>query len=234
VDAVDGPANFLYFPEQTNQIPAVYPLAALPQMDYTTIYVLRGINRSTAYRTHVGELNSDNLLVISQPTESACIHMINSQWLRYSNQESDQILLLGQYSKVENVLADAHPPHPAEFIFGPEPTHAQAWCYYYEKAELALQEGDWGKIIQLGEKVTQLNLSPNDRMEWAPFLQAYAWSADEKAFQATVAKIEKMPFVRQEVCHTLLKMQETGSTFTPQIQSLVDEKVCHGQGASDG
>ena len=26
VDAVAGPANFLYFPEQTNQIPAVYPL----------------------------------------------------------------------------------------------------------------------------------------------------------------------------------------------------------------
>jgi hypothetical protein len=229
VDAVNGPANFIYFPEQTNQIPAVYQLAALPQMEYSTIYVLRGINRSTAYRTHVGELNSDNLLVISQPTESACVHLIDSQWPRYSNQESDQILLLGSYSKIQSVLTDVSAPRPAEFIFGPEPAHAQAWCYYYQKAELALQEGNWEKIVQLGEKVTQLNLGPDDRIEWVPFLQAYALKGDEQAFKATAAKIEKTPFVRQEVCRTLLKMQEMGSTFTPQIQSLVDDAVCRGQ-----
>jgi hypothetical protein len=27
----------------------------------------------------------------------------------------------------------------------------------------------------------------------------------------------------------LLKMQEMGFSFTPQIQSLIDEKVCRGQ-----
>ena len=233
VEAVNGPANFIYFPEQTNQIPAVYQLAALPQMEYSTIYVLRGINRSTAYRTHTGELNSDNMLVISQPTESACVHVIDAQWSRYSNQESDQILLLGPYSKIQRVLTDVSAPRPAEFIFGPEPAHAQAWCYYYQKAELALQEGDWGKIIQLGEKVTQLNLSPDDRIEWAPFLQAYALKGDEKAFKATLAKVEKLPFVRQEVCHTLLKMLGMGSTFTPQIQSVIDDEACDGHPGID-
>ncbi len=229
VDAVAGPANFIYFPEQTNQIPVVYQLVALPQMDYTTKDVLGGGNKSYGYRTHVGEINYDNILVISQPAQNACVHLINAQWPRYSDRDSDQILLLGQYSKVQNVLADVNAPRQAQFIFGPEPAHVQAWCYYYQQAELALQEGNWGKIVQIGEQVTQLKLSPNDRIEWAPFLQAYALKGDEKAFKTTAVKMDSSPFVRREACRTLLKMQEMGYSFTPEIQSLMDEKLCRGQ-----
>jgi hypothetical protein len=230
VDAVAGPANFIYFPEQTNQIPAIYQLVALPQMDYTTKYVLRGGNpRAYGYRTHVGEINYGKMLVISQPAENACVHVIDAQWPRYSSQDPDQILLLGGYSKIQNVLTDVSAPRPAEFIFGPEPAHVQTWCYYYQQAELALQEGDWEKIIQIGEKVTQLKLTPNDRIEWAPFLQAYAVKGDEKAFKATAIKIDRLPFVRREACQALLKMQEGESGFTPQIQSLVNEKICRDQ-----
>jgi hypothetical protein len=231
VDAVAGPANFLYFPEQTNQIPAVYPLIAMPQMDYTTIYVLRGVNRATGYRTHIGEMNTSNMVVISQPAGGSCVHVINSQWLTYSNQDSDQILLLGQYSKVQNVLTDARAPHPAEFIFGPEPAHG--WCYYYQQAELALQEGNWEKIVQIGDKVNQLELGASDRSEWMPFLQAYALKGDDKAFETTVAKMEKLPFVRQEACRILRSMTALEFRFTPQIQSLTDERVCRAQAESN-
>ncbi len=227
VNAVAGPANFIYFPEQTNQIPAVYQLVALPQMDYATRDVLVGNKRPYGYRTHVGKIRYDNMLVISQATENACVHIINSQWPRYSEQDPDRILLLGQYSKVQNVLTNVRTPRLAEFIFGPEPAHT--WCYYYQQAELAVQEGNWEKIVQIGDQVSQLKLSPNDRIEWAPFLQAYAVKGDEKAFKATIIKIGRTPFVRREACRTLLKMQEMGFAFTPQIQSLMDERVCRGQ-----
>jgi hypothetical protein len=227
VDAVAGPANFIYFPEQTNQIPAVYQLAALPQMAYTTKDVLGGGNKPYGYRTHVGEINYNNMLVISQPAENACVHMINSQWPTHSEQDPDQILLLGQYSNTQNVLVDAGVRHLPENIFGPEPDHS--WCYYYQQAELALQEGKWEKILQIGDQVDQLKLHPNDRIEWVPFLQAYAINGDEKEFKETATKIDSSPFARRETCRTLLKMQEMGSTFTPQIQSLMDEKLCRGQ-----
>lgn len=229
VDAVAGPANFLYFPEQTNQIPVVYQLAALPQMEYITKDVLARANRSYGYRTHVGEIRYNKMLVISQPAENACVHVIDSQWPRYSDRDSDQILLLGQYSSVQTVLPDAKAPRPAEFIFGPQPVHDQTWCYYYQQAELALQKDDWDEIVQLGDQVNKLNLTPNDRIEWAPFLQAYAMIGDEKGFRTTAVKIDSSPFVRREACLTLLKMQEMGSTFTPEIRSLMDEKLCRGQ-----
>jgi hypothetical protein len=201
-------------------------------MDYTTIYVLRGgKEKADGYRTHVGEIDYGNMLVMSQPAEDSCVHVMDAQWPRYSNRESDQILLLGQYSNIHSILTNGSAPRPAEFLFGPEPVHT--WCYYYQQAELALQEGDWEKVVQIGNQVTQLDLSPNDRIEWAPFLQAYAVKGDEKAFRATVAKIEKMPFVRQEICRTLLNTQELGSAFTPQIQSVLDDEVCHGQTGLD-
>jgi hypothetical protein len=232
IDAVAGPANFIYFPEQTNQIPAVYPLPALPQMDYTTIYVLRGgKGRIDGYRTHVGEINYENVLVISQPSGDSCVHVIVSQWPRYSNQDSDQVLLLGQYSKVENVLTDGSAPRPAEFIFGPEPAHT--WCYYYQQAERALQEGNWEEVIEIGDQVNQLGLQPTDRIEWTPFMQAYAVKGDEKAFEATAQKIERLLFVRREACNALLNMQELGSTFTAPMQSLIDAKVCRSQTAQN-
>jgi hypothetical protein len=227
VDAVAGPANFIYFPEQTNQIPAVYQLVALPQMDYITKDTLGGGEKSYGYRTHVGEIHYDNILVISQPSENACVHVINSQWPRYSEQDSDQILLLGQHSKDQDVLTDVRAPQPAEFIFGPEPAHT--WCYYYQQAELALQKGDWEKVVQIGGEVTRLKLTPNDRIEWLPFLQAYARKGDEKAFKAIAIKIDISAFARGEACRTLLKMQELGPAFASQIQSLMEDKLCHGQ-----
>jgi hypothetical protein len=198
-------------------------------MDYITEDIFGGGTRSYGYRTHVGEINYDNLLVISQPVQNACVHVINPAWPRYSEGDPDQILLLGQYSKVENVLVDVSAPRPLEFIFGPEPGHAQAWCYYYQQAELALQQGDWEEIAKLGNEVNRLKLTPNDRIEWAPFLQGYAIKGDEKGFKTTAIKIDSSPFVRREACLTLRKMQELGSTFTPEIQSLMDEKLCRGQ-----
>lgn len=226
VDAAAGPANFLYFPEQTNQIPAVYPLVALPQMSYATKEVIGGGTRSYGYRTHVGEIDPRDLLVISQPAANACVRVIDGQSPRYSEEDPDQILLLGQYSNLQNVLTDAPAPRPAEFIFGPEPEHT--WCYYYQQAELALQAGDWEKIVQIGDQVKQLRLTPNDRIEWAPFLQAYAFTGDEKEFKAAAIKMDSSPFVRREACRSLRGMQAAGVVFSARIQSLLEERLCRG------
>jgi hypothetical protein len=155
--------------------------------------------------------------------------VIDAQWPRYSDRDSDQVLLLGEYSNIQTVLPDIITPRPAEFIFGPEPTHAHTWCYYYQQAELALQQEDWDKIVELGDQVNELKLTPNDRIEWGPFLQGYAIQGDEKGFKTTAIKIDSSPFVRRQACLTLLKMQELGTTFTPGIQSLMDEKLCRGQ-----
>jgi hypothetical protein len=55
-------------------------------------------------------------------------------------------------------------------IFGAEPPHG--WCYYYQKASLARQTGDWEEIGRLYNQVNDLNLETNDKSEMIPFFEA--------------------------------------------------------------
>ncbi len=180
-DAVDGPANFIYFPEQTNQIPVTYQFYALPQISSTTNDVLAGKNRSEGYRTHVALVNFDQFLIMSQPSGTACVHVIDARWPLFSSSDPDQVLLIGGHSNIESILPGQRSPKLAQFIFGPEPAHR--WCYYFEKAELAVQTGDWQKVAELGNEAAKQGLHPEDPVEWIPFLQAYADLGDAAIIQ---------------------------------------------------
>ena len=57
-------------------------------------------------------------------------------------------------------------------IYGDEPKHR--WCYYFQKAELARQRGDWERAAQLGEEAYASGDHPNDPTENFVFIEAYA------------------------------------------------------------
>ncbi|HXF84909.1 MAG TPA: hypothetical protein VNK49_05915 [Anaerolineales bacterium] len=58
-------------------------------------------------------------------------------------------------------------------IYGPEPVHG--WCYYFEKADLARQFGDWSEVVRLGDQAFRLeNDSPNNPIELFVFIEGYA------------------------------------------------------------
>ncbi len=226
VDTVAGPANFLYFPEQTNQIPATYPLSALEQGDYTSKDILADPQKSYPfrYRTHGFVVNYANLLVMTQPTEDSCVHVIDSRWPRQNPADSYSILLVSPLSKVERIDPGPIPPKPAESIFGPEPAHG--WCFYYQKAELALQTDDWQKIIALGEEVWQQKLQPQDAIEWMPFLQAYAFTGDTSRMGQIAKQAKREAFFKDQACQTLQKMKTGAYPLEPQVLNEVNRLFC--------
>jgi len=57
-------------------------------------------------------------------------------------------------------------------VYGPEPAHG--WCYYFEKADLARQEGDWQQVVALGKVAFSLDDYPNDPVERFVFIEGYA------------------------------------------------------------
>jgi hypothetical protein len=65
--------------------------------------------------------------------------------------------------------ASAHVP-PGH-IFGAEPGHG--WCYFFQKADLARQQGDWEQVAQLAAELGPLGLAPRDPTEWLPFAEGY-------------------------------------------------------------
>ncbi len=57
-------------------------------------------------------------------------------------------------------------------IYGPEPEHG--WCYYFQKADLARQFGDWEAVVKLGNQAFKLNDFPNNPVERFVFIEGYA------------------------------------------------------------
>ena len=225
-DAVDGPANFIYYPERTNQIPVTYQLYALPQISSTTEDVLQGKNRSDGYRTHIATVNFGQLLIISQPSSNDCVHAIDPRWPLYSDSDPDQVMLIGGYSNINSILSGAKSPTPTQSMFGPEPAHK--WCYYFEKAELALQTGDWQKAADLGSEAAKAGLHPNDAIEWIPFLQAYAQVGDAPSFSATAHRTNGDPHAKLEACSILTQMQKAGFTPSASIETQMNNLLCTG------
>jgi hypothetical protein len=226
-DAADGPANFIYFPQQTREIPVTYQVMALPQSGKTTNDIVIGRDQPTGYRTHVGTFAFDKLLVLSQPSSSACVHAINGKWPLISGSDPDQIRLVGNYSKADSVIAGSNSPIPATFMFGPEPAHR--WCYYFEKADLALQSEDWSAVGELGRQATAAGLHPEDWIEWMPFLQSYAVLGDEPLFTATAHRINGDPYARIQACSILTGMQSAGYSFSTGINSSMADLLCRGE-----
>ncbi|MEJ5200794.1 MAG: hypothetical protein WHV66_01060 [Anaerolineales bacterium] len=79
-------------------------------------------------------------------------------------------------SDLSRIRIDSNQLPPKE-IFGSEPPHE--WCYFYEKADLLQQYGEWDDIATLADTALQLGYTPtrsqsNSPHEWLPFIEAYA------------------------------------------------------------
>jgi hypothetical protein len=88
------------------------------------------------------------------------------------------------------------------------------------------QQGDWDEIARLGDEAQDLGLHPNDRVEWMPFLQAYAFLSDEKQVKALSTRINTDPFYRQLACKNINAMNGYGYPLSTDIQQQVDELFC--------
>ena len=61
-------------------------------------------------------------------------------------------------------------------VYTPEPEHG--WCYYFEKADLARQFGEWEKVSDIGDAAFKLDERPHDPLELFVFIEGYAHSGE--------------------------------------------------------
>ena len=65
---------------------------------------------------------------------------------------------------------------PPAFLYQPEPS--PNWCYYFEKADLARQYGDWETVVEIGNIALALEDNANDPAERLPFIEGYGHTGD--------------------------------------------------------
>lgn len=74
-------------------------------------------------------------------------------------------------TRLEQIRASADGAQPPRQL-GPEPAHD--WCYYFEQADLALQQEDWPTVAELGDQAFAAGFNENDLSELLPFIEGYA------------------------------------------------------------
>jgi len=113
-------------------------------------------------------------------------------------------------------LIQTNPDQPAEpptHIFGTEPD--PDWCYYFEKAELARQNGDWEEITILGDQALKLekSFSKETAPELTPFIEGYARSGQwDKAVELSLEIKQYTPKIDRLLCQIWFNIKETTDT----------------------
>ncbi len=230
-DVVWGPANFIYAPQYQGKSPIDVPISASRLEADSILEIINGSRDfeqiDLIIKNTVTTYNYKNLLILSQPSETSCVHAIDPRWPNISIYDQPFIHASFQNSKIENIIASAEHPSLPVYGFGAELPHE--WCYYFQKADLARQQGDWQLVMQLGDEAQKLSLHPNDQIEWLPFLQAYAILGDQKKIKDISTRINTEPYYQRQACENLNALAQYGYALSPEIQSKVDELFCKKQ-----
>lgn len=160
-----GPLNLIY-----NPTPAAEPAIQAEVLNADTAYsilkkdVLN--NRVRGIKLH---RDFNNVLLLSLPSSNSCFHVVDGDLPVYSEREPLLVQQVGDYSHVDRIIPTGTSPVPPFSIFGTEPE--RGWCYYYQKASLARQNGDWEEVGRLYDQILELNLDTDDKSEIIPFFE---------------------------------------------------------------
>lgn len=126
---------------------------------------------------------SQAIVVFYRPP--ACLKVIDPQVDRRFPDKPRYFRELLPLSKPDLIQPHADPgAHPPAHFFGAEPEHD--WCYYFQKAELARQKGDWQEVADLGDQALEAGtkISYKKSIELVPFIQGYAYTGRWEDSQA--------------------------------------------------
>jgi hypothetical protein len=132
-------------------------------------------------------------------------------------------------SNISRIITNANPPIQlpvAQFGKETQPT----WCYYFEKAELAIQNQQWSEIITYYKEALQQGLTAENPLEYIPFINAYAHLGEyEKAYQMTIKVRRGVPLSTPMLCNlwTTIKQEvphsDEGKTW---VRNILDDLDC--------
>jgi hypothetical protein len=231
-DLVWGPANIIYYPNSQPGAPIRIPISAARMEGELISDVISGKVETQNYIIiNVFKFDYSNALVISQPTATSCVHVIDARWPTLTLYEDPTIRAVAGYSKVEAVQSAGSSPAPPAQLFGPEPT--RGWCYYYERADLARQTGGWEQVSALGAEAAQKGFAPAEPLEWIPFLQAQVILADRSGMERIAELLkgndlftENKDYYKNQICTSLAALDTQGVATNAEMRALASNLFC--------
>jgi len=173
-NSLAAPLNWLYAPEHASRSMDYMFFSIEARLGLSLPALQTGLPIEQDYRSASFTGNTSQALVLYyQPP--GCVKFLDPVADSALPQKPKYISDAMPLSNLNTIQAEtANPARPPEHIFGPEPAHG--WCYYFEKAELARQFGEWQEIGSLAEQAFALDetLSPVKALELLPYIEAFA------------------------------------------------------------
>lgn len=215
-----GPANLIYYPQLQagEQVKIMLPAAILTDENILKMMTGKGYEESVQ-RGNLTIREYDNVLVLTQPNPLACVRILDGNAPELSTSDDNRIRLVAASSRIENILLDGTHPRPPESVFGPEPPHT--WCYYYQKASLARQQGDWETVAKLGDEALESGYYPADKVEWMPFLQAYVILDKPEKVRQIARILRGEPYLALQACQVLQGIEPVNNESIEIINNIL-------------
>ncbi|MCW5877922.1 MAG: hypothetical protein KIS80_03530 [Anaerolineales bacterium] len=158
----------------------LYPVrAAAPFVDlwhfesrFTATFnsLMEGETLQAEHRGLIFEAQSPQHVLVIAQVPDGCLWVLEAVD-RYNPYLTEEDRALAEISNVGVILTDANAEPVAE-IFATDPLHD--WCFFFQKAKLANQQGLWNETIKLMQTAATLGFSPKIDIEWLPLAEALA------------------------------------------------------------
>lgn len=205
-NSLTAPLNWIYDPA-ANGTEMQYLLYAVEARLGNRLPALKtGILIEHPYRGLTFQGSTSQTLVIYY-NPPGCLKVIDTARHARLPQKGDYLDDLIPLSQTSLVHDSANPTLPS--IFGKQPN--PDWCFYYEKADLARQTGDWQAVVNWAEQAFQAKpqLYEVNAPEYVPYIEGYAHLGQwERAQNLTLEAYQLTPRMQRMLCYTWNQIAE--------------------------
>lgn len=227
-DSLTAPVNWIYAPDNHTQ-----------QMSYHLGYLNVRVGRSIPelepgqpiyddYLAATFEGSTSQLLAFSyQPP--ACLRIYDPVYDRNFPLLGAELRPAVALSRPDALIRTQPQAQLPAQVFKDE-ADTDVWCYYFQKADLARQMGDWQQVAELGDRAFKLDDSPNHATERIPFIEGYArmgrW---QPALDLSYQTYEINKFTRTMLCDLWARVEgevEPGQEGRAAVQEINQALNC--------
>lgn len=200
-NSLTAPLNWTYAPEHTGQSMPYLMYAVESRLGQGLASLAPGQTIDQEYRANRFS-GSTSQAVVAFYSPPGCVRLIDPLIDANLPQKRKNLSEALPLSRLDLIIPQPESAaRPPERIFGREPE--QGWCYYYEKAELARQLGDWPQVAELGDQALALGqlLYEVNAPELVPYIEAYAHTGQwDKAEKLSREAVRITPWMDKMVC----------------------------------
>jgi hypothetical protein len=173
------------------------------------------------YRTVSFAGSTSDVIVFHWPIDG-CVRVLDSVYAPRASvpglpRTLTDAIGLSNLGQIEN--SPENPALPGQY-FGSEPAHD--WCYYFEKAELARQFGDWQKAVDYYDEATRQGYQAMLPAENLVFVEALGRTENsEQAMELTDIVMKQ----DGRLCRALTLTWERILTHTPTVQNVASQQL---------